>query len=75
MVSKIDGGNAYTTPSCNNATFRLARAVGEQGKVVGLDLNSAALGLARQNALEMGFTNTQFVRGDFLMSIGVQSWL
>lgn len=45
-------------------TFRLSRAVGVQGEVVGLDLNAEALERGRQKSIELGLTNTSFLKRD-----------
>ncbi|MEO1555586.1 MAG: class I SAM-dependent methyltransferase [Pseudomonadota bacterium] len=47
-----------------DVTFRLSRAVGPQGRVIGLDLNAAALERARSRAVDSSFTNTAFVEQD-----------
>ncbi|WP_299045863.1 class I SAM-dependent methyltransferase [uncultured Tateyamaria sp.] len=47
-------------------TFRLSQAVGDDGDVVGIDLNAKALDLARQTADELGLTNTRFVDRDLM---------
>ena len=47
-----------------DVTFRLSRAVGPQGRVTGLDLNTTALERARSRAIESGFKNTTFVERD-----------
>lgn len=49
-----------------DVTFRLSSAVGPQGLVTGLDLNGAAIELARNRASELNVTNTQFLERDFL---------
>jgi arsenite methyltransferase len=40
-----------------------ARRVGEAGKAYGLDMTDDMLALARQNALEAGVTNVEFIKG------------
>ncbi|HOW25343.1 MAG TPA: arsenite methyltransferase [Bacteroidales bacterium] len=43
----------------------IARALtGEEGKVIGLDFAGAMLQKARDNALKLGYTNVEFIRGD-----------
>lgn len=45
-------------------TFRLSRAVGPEGKVVGIDLNVSALDIARQKAMDADVVNTRFLNKD-----------
>src|SRR5262245_4411509 len=47
-----------------DVTFDLARAVGPEGRVVGIDLDGAKLDLARQEAGEQGLGNVEFRRAD-----------
>lgn len=44
--------------------FIVAKSVGEQGKVIGIDLSDDMLQLARKNAQKGNYTNVQFVKGD-----------
>ena len=43
-------------------TLALARAVGDGGEAVGIDLSAPLLNLARSRAAEAGVTNARFVR-------------
>jgi ubiquinone/menaquinone biosynthesis C-methylase UbiE len=43
--------------------FLAARAVGETGKVIGVDMTPEMIGLARQNAEKTGFQNVEFRLG------------
>ena len=43
-----------------DVTLRLAKAVGDQGRVLGIDVNASALDLARHRAEEAGLTNVTF---------------
>ncbi|MFV2053337.1 class I SAM-dependent methyltransferase [Aliiroseovarius sp. YM-037] len=47
-----------------DVTFRLAKAVGHSGEVLGIDLNSAALQVARQTAENDGVSNVSFAEHD-----------
>lgn len=40
--------------------FLAARAVGEQGRVIGIDMTRDMIDLARSNAVKLGLTNTEF---------------
>src|SRR5262252_1152219 len=44
--------------------FLAARAVGESGKVIGVDMTHEMLGKARENAQKSGFTNVEFRLGE-----------
>lgn len=44
--------------------FIVSRIVGENGKVIGVDLSDEMLDLARSNAEKGNFENTEFVKGD-----------
>lgn len=44
--------------------FLVSREVGEEGKVIGIDLADDMLALARTNAAKAQYTNTEFVKGD-----------
>jgi SAM-dependent methyltransferase len=46
-------------------SFMLARRVGEQGHVFGVDKNTRMLALARERAREAGVTNLSFIEGGF----------
>ncbi|MEO1159573.1 MAG: class I SAM-dependent methyltransferase, partial [Pseudomonadota bacterium] len=47
-----------------DVTFRLAKAVGQRGEVLGIDLNSSALDAARQKARNDGVCNVTFAEHD-----------
>ncbi|MEM8897122.1 MAG: arsenite methyltransferase [Bacteroidota bacterium] len=44
--------------------FLVSRVVGEEGKVIGIDLADDMLALARTNAVNAQYTNTEFIKGD-----------
>ena len=44
--------------------FLVSRVVGEEGKVIGVDLADDMLALAKQNAAKALYNNTEFVKGD-----------
>jgi SAM-dependent methyltransferase len=44
--------------------FLAARAVGEQGRVIGIDMTTDMIDLARSNAAKLGLTNTEFFHAD-----------
>jgi ubiquinone/menaquinone biosynthesis C-methylase UbiE len=44
--------------------FLAARAVGESGHVIGVDMTESMLALANQNKAKMGLTNVEFRRGE-----------
>ncbi len=44
--------------------FLAAREVGETGKVYGLDMTDEMLELARQQAVDYGFDNVEFIKGE-----------
>ena len=44
--------------------FLAARQVGEAGHVIGLDMTTDMLELARRNQAKLGFTNVEFIRGE-----------
>jgi SAM-dependent methyltransferase len=48
-----------------DVSFLVARLVGSQGRVVGVDRDGGAIATARQRAAELGVTNATFVEGDF----------
>jgi SAM-dependent methyltransferase len=48
-----------------DVSFLAARLVGEQGQVVGVDRDPAALAFAREGARELGLPHVSFVEGDF----------
>ncbi len=45
-------------------SFLIARLIGPTGQVVGVDLDGAALAVARQRAGEQGLTNVSFIEGE-----------
>jgi ubiquinone/menaquinone biosynthesis C-methylase UbiE len=45
-------------------TLELARLVGQDGQVTGIDMDEVKLALARQAAADRGWSNVQFVAGD-----------
>ncbi len=45
-------------------SFLAARAVGPEGKVIGVDMTPAMLTRARENAVKAGITNTEFRMGE-----------
>jgi len=47
-----------------NDCFVARAIVGETGKVTGLDFSDDMLEMARQNALKLGYSNVEFIRGD-----------
>jgi SAM-dependent methyltransferase len=47
-----------------DVAFMVARRVGPQGAVVGVDMNPAMIDFARQRAQAEGITNVSFVQGD-----------
>ncbi|MEL6644869.1 MAG: methyltransferase domain-containing protein [Pseudomonadota bacterium] len=49
-----------------DVAFRLAAAVGDTGRVTGLDVDAAAIDRARRAAAERGVTNAAFESRDFL---------
>jgi SAM-dependent methyltransferase len=51
-----------------DVTVQLATMVGPEGQVIGVDVDEAALGLARRNADRLGLTNVRLRRQD------VQTW-
>lgn len=51
-----------------DVTFEIARMVGEDGKVVGLDIDPVKLGLARNEAAQIGLQNIEF------RTIDVNDW-
>lgn len=44
--------------------FIVSRIVGQNGKVIGIDLSDEMLSLARKNAKKSDYTNVQFLKGD-----------
>jgi ubiquinone/menaquinone biosynthesis C-methylase UbiE len=48
-----------------DVTFRLSRAVGNQGSVTAVDMSARAIGQAQKRASELGLTNTRFLTCDF----------
>src|SRR4051794_30009243 len=49
-----------------DVAFLAAKLVGPHGSVVGVDVDGAALNVARGRAEAMGLTNVRFVEGDAL---------
>lgn len=47
-----------------NDCFVARSLVGEEGKVIGIDMTKEMIELARQNAAKLGYTNVQFRYGD-----------
>lgn len=47
-----------------NDAFVARKAVGEKGRVIGIDLTEAMIAKARKNADKLGFNNVEFRRGD-----------
>jgi arsenite methyltransferase len=47
-----------------NDCFVARAMVGEEGKVIGIDMTKEMIALARENALKLGYTNVQFRYGD-----------
>lgn len=47
-----------------NDCFVARALVGEQGKVIGVDMTEAMIAKARQNAAKLGFTNVEFRQGE-----------
>jgi ubiquinone/menaquinone biosynthesis C-methylase UbiE len=48
-----------------DVSLQLARLVGPQGRVLGLDRDARPLAVARERASELGLTNLEFAEGDF----------
>lgn len=48
-----------------DVSFLLAQLVGEEGQVIGVDLDSRPLVLARERAATLGFANVSFQEGGF----------
>lgn len=44
--------------------FIVSRLVGQEGKVIGIDLSDEMLALARKNAQKSHYTNVEFLKGD-----------
>ena len=44
--------------------FIVSRIVGQNGKVIGIDLSDEMLDLARKNAVKSHYTNVEFLKGD-----------
>ena len=57
VVADIGCGTGYFT-------FRLARAVGEEGKVIGVDIDKAAIDTLRKRAEKQDVTNIELVRSE-----------
>lgn len=49
--------------------FLAAKKVGESGKAIGIDMTDDMLDLARRNAEKGGYTNVEFVRCSFPITI------
>ena len=65
-VAALAPGERVLDVGCGTGptTRAAARAVGEQGSVVGLDISAPLLGRARQHAAADGLTNVEFVQAD-----------
>ncbi|UCD08807.1 MAG: class I SAM-dependent methyltransferase [Dehalococcoidales bacterium] len=46
------------------ATMKATRIVGEQGRVIGIDIADKLLDIARQKAVSSGFVNIEYLEGD-----------
>lgn len=57
-----------------HVSFEIARLVGAQGSVTGIDLDGTKLGLARQEAARANLTNVRFLEGNALDLIEPQSF-
>jgi SAM-dependent methyltransferase len=65
-VAALAPGERVLDVGCGTGptTRAAARAVGEQGSVVGLDISAPLLGRAREHAAADGLTNVEFVQAD-----------
>jgi SAM-dependent methyltransferase len=65
-AAQIAAGERVVDIGCGTGTTaaELARRVGSDGRVVGLDISSLLLARARDRALQEGMTNIDFVEGD-----------
>jgi len=66
MDAGISSGMHVLDVGCGrgDVTFMLAKLVGETGEVIGVDRDTAALVIAREQGQELGVSNVSFVDGD-----------